>query len=252
MSVNPVAAEGFARAADAYARGRPSYPREAIEWLTRQCALGPGATVVDVAAGTGKLTEVLVPLGGTIIAVEPVDAMRAELEAALPGVAALAGTAEELPLPDGSADTITVGQAYHWFAGESALAEFARVLRPDGRLALAWNARDLTRPYWREVSRIIDPLREDAPEHRSGAWRESLAATERFRRLEAEGFSYRQLVEHDVLLDRVGSISFIAALPPPKREAVLEQVAALVADGPETLELDYLTEVYVFERAGAA
>ncbi len=249
MSVNPVAARGFERAVDAYVRGRPSYPPEAIAWLAAQCALGPGATVVDVAAGTGKLTEALVPLGATVIAVEPLDAMRAALRDALPAVTALAGTAEALPLPDASADTLTVGQAYHWFAGEPALAEFARVLKPGGRLALIWNARDLGQPLWREVSRLIDPLRDDTPQHGNGHWRESLASTSRFHSLQGEGFSYRQQVDRDGLIDRVASISFIAALAPPRRAEVLAELAELAADAPEPLELHYLTEVYVYERA---
>jgi SAM-dependent methyltransferase len=249
MSVNPVAARGFESAAGAYVRGRPSYPPAAIEWLAGHCALGPGATVVDVAAGTGKLTELLVGQGGTVIAVEPVAGMRAALTEVLPGVTALSGTADALPLPPGSADTIAIGQAYHWFAGETALAEFARVLRSDGRLALLWNARDLAQPLWREVSRIIEPLRDGTPEHGNGRWRESLVATTHFRLLAETQLPYRHLVDRQGLLDRVGSISFIAALEPTRRAAVLDELATLVANEPEPLPMDYLTEVYVFERA---
>ncbi len=248
MSVNPVAAKGFQRAADAYVRGRPSYPPEAIDWLAGRCALGPGATVVDVAAGTGKLTERLVGYGATTIAVEPVEAMRAALTQLLPDVTALPGTAAALPLADESADTVTVGQAYHWFAGEPALAEFARVLREDGHLALVWNVRDITQPLWREVSRLIEPLRDDTPQHRDGRWRESFAVTRHFRALGEARFPYRQLVDRGGLLDRVGSTSFIAALTPARREAVLGELAGLVADVAEPLALDYVTEVYVLER----
>jgi SAM-dependent methyltransferase len=248
MSVNPVAAQGFESAADAYARGRPSYPPEAIDWLAQRCRLGPGATVVDIGAGTGKLTERLLGHGGTVIAVEPVAAMRAALTEALPGVVARDGTAEALPLADHSTDTIAVGQAYHWFAGEPALAEFARVLREDGRLALVWNVRDLRQPLWREVSRVIEPLRDGTPQHGDGRWRESLQSTSSFRALDQARFPYRQLVDRSGLLDRVGSISFIAALTSARRQAVLDEVSELVADAPATLALDYVTEVYVFER----
>ncbi len=248
MSVNPVAAKGFQDAAGAYVRGRPSYPPEAIDWLAQTVALGPGATVVDVGAGTGKLTEVLLRPGATVIAVEPVAAMRAELSRTLPAVTALAGTADALPLGEGSADTIAIGQAYHWFAGQPALAEFARVLRADGRLALLWNARDRAQPLWREVSRVIEPLRDGTPQHGDGRWRQSLAETPDFRALAAERFPYRQMVDRDGLLDRVSSISFIAALEPARRAAVLDDLAAVAAQESEPLALDYVTEVYVFER----
>lgn len=250
MSVNPVAAKGFEAAADAYVRGRPSYPAEAISWLQGRCAIGPGSTVVDVAAGTGKFTEALVGLGGTVIAVEPVAAMRAALIDAFPGVTALEGSAEALPLPDASADTITVAQAFHWFAGEPALAEFARVLRGDGRLALVWNTRDLSQPLWRDVSRIIESRQGNTPRHGSGQWREALAATNRFRPLAQARFENRQLVDRAGFVDRVGSTSFIAALAPAPRAELLDEIAALVVDDPEPIALEHVTEVYVLERAG--
>jgi len=248
MSVNPVAAKGFEAAADAYVRGRPSYPAEAISWLQEQCALGPGATVVDVAAGTGKFTEALVELGGTVIAVEPVAAMRSALTDVFPGVTALEGSADALPLAAASADTITVAQAFHWFAGEPALAEFARVLRDDGRLVLVWNTRDQSQPLWREVSRIIGSLQRDTPRHGSGQWRQAMSDTSWFRPLAEARFENRQLVDRAGFVDRVGSTSFIAALAPAPRAEVLGEIAALVADDPEPIALEHVTEVYVFGR----
>jgi len=249
MSVNPMAAKGFQSAADAYVRGRPSYPPAAIEWLAGRCALGPGATVLDVAAGTGKLTELLSAQGATIIAVEPVAAMREALTGALPAVTALEGTAEALPIGPDSVDTVTAAQAYHWFAGEPALAEFDRVLRPDGRLALIWNTRDLDQPLWQEVSRLIEPLRGETPQHGSGRWRESLQSTARFRPVAEARFASTQAVDRAGVLDRVGSISFVAALPERERLAVLGELADLVADEPGTIALRYVTEVYVLAPA---
>jgi SAM-dependent methyltransferase len=246
MPVNPVAAKGFQSAADAYVRGRPSYPPEAIEWLAEWCALGAGATVLDVAAGTGKLTEALLGRGAGVLAVEPVAAMREALTAALPEVAVFDGTAEALPVDDAGVDTITVGQAYHWFAGEPALTEFARVLRPDGRLALVWNTRDLEQPLWRAVSALLEPLRtEDTPQHGTGRWRASLQTTTLFRTVAEARFASRQVVDRGGVLDRVGSISFVAALPEPHRREVLDELAGIVADEPEPIALRYVTEVYV-------
>ena len=136
-----VAARGFQAGAEAYERGRPGYPTDAVDALTDALGVGPGATVVDLAAGTGKLTRLLVPSGATVIAIEPVDAMRRTLAAMLPRVPVVAGTAESMPLRDGSAGAVVAAQAFHWFDGEAALAEIHRVLAPGGRLGLVWNVR---------------------------------------------------------------------------------------------------------------
>ncbi|MBI3690304.1 MAG: class I SAM-dependent methyltransferase, partial [Mycolicibacterium aromaticivorans] len=128
----------FGSEAAAYERGRPSYPPEAIDWL-----LPPGARdVLDLGAGTGKLTTRLVERGLDVVAVDPLAEMLELLSSALPDTPALLGTAEQIPLPDNSVDAVLVAQAWHWFDPEQAVAEVARVLRPGGRLGLVWNARD--------------------------------------------------------------------------------------------------------------
>jgi SAM-dependent methyltransferase len=128
--VHRSASRGFARASEAYERGRPGYPPEAVARLARELELRPGRVVLDLAAGTGKLTAHLVGTGAELVAVEPVAEMRAVIERALPGVAAYAGTAEEIPLETNSVDAVTVAQAFHWFSGEEALVEIHRVVRP--------------------------------------------------------------------------------------------------------------------------
>ena len=130
--IHPAAAGGFSTAADAYERGRPGYPEPAMAWLAERLEIAPGRDVLDLAAGTGKLTRSLVPFGARVIAVEPIDEMREHLFSALPDVEAFDGTAESIPLPDGSVDVVTCGQAFHWFRVEQALPEIHRVLRPDG------------------------------------------------------------------------------------------------------------------------
>ena len=134
MSIREEASRGFGQGAAAYERGRPGYPAEAIRWLVADLRLDPGRTVLDVGAGTGKLTRELVSSGATVVAVEPVPAMRAVLEQAVPAARALEGTAEALPIADASVDAIVAGSAFHWFDGPAAVAEFHRVLRAGGRL----------------------------------------------------------------------------------------------------------------------
>ena len=236
--VHRAAATGFARSVEAYERGRPDYPPEAIAYLQRELDLRPGRTVVDLAAGSGKLTRRLAALGCEVIAVEPVEEMRAAIGA---GIRALEGTAEAMPLPDESADAVTVGQAFHWFDGPRALAEIERVLRPGGALALAWNRRPTeSSRLHAAISEIIAPYRGDAPAHASGAWRDAFAGRE----LREWRHEFSQLLDADGLADRVGSTSFIAALGDEERERVLARVRALAGEGP--VEVPYVCEIHLW------
>src|ERR687892_898838 len=155
-SVHESAARGFAQAPEDYERGRPTYPPEALALLARILRLEPGRTVLDLAAGTAKLTRALVPTGARLVAVEPVAAMRAKLAESLPEARVLAGTAERIPLVDGSVDAVAVAQAFHWFDGDEALAEIHRVLRPGGRLGLVWNMRDEAVSWGAGVTAVME------------------------------------------------------------------------------------------------
>ena len=161
--LHEAAAQGFPGAAASYEAGRPTYPPQAVARLARELHLGTGRAVLDLAAGTGKLTALLVVTGSEVVAVEPVAEMRAVLEAALPGVRALPGTAEAIPLGSGTVDAVTVGQAFHWFRGDEALREIHRVLRPGGGLGLLWNDRDTSVPWVARLSELMEPHRRDAP-----------------------------------------------------------------------------------------
>jgi SAM-dependent methyltransferase len=242
--VHAAAARGFSRAADAYDRARPDYPSAAVGWLAERLDLGPGRTVVDLAAGTGKLTRPLAATGAEVVAVEPVAEMRARIGAA--AARSLDGTAEAIPLPDASADAVAVAQAFHWFDGPRALSEIHRVLRPGGALALVWNRRPLEHPVHAAVERIIAPHRDDAPEHRSGAWRAAFGETTLFGPLEERTFPHSRPHDADALADRVGSTSFIAALDDGPRAEIIAAVRALAAGGP--VDVPYVCEVFVCDR----
>jgi SAM-dependent methyltransferase len=255
MGVHEQARLGFgtARAVAAYERGRPGYPPEAVAELVRMLAIGRGAAVLDLAAGSGKLTRQLLPAGAGLAAVEPSPAMRERLAAAAPGVRVLEGTAEAIPLPDGSLDAVTVGQAFHWFDGPRAVAELQRVLRPGGRVGLVWNVRDESVPWMARVTAIVDRHAGDTPRYRDGRWRAAFDASTGFTPLQVRRFRHRHELDRERLLDRFASISFVAALPDAARARVLADIEQVVEAepslaGPGPVMVPYRTDLFWAER----
>jgi SAM-dependent methyltransferase len=246
MEIHDAARRGFEREADAYERGRPEYPPAAVDWLDEQLGIAPGRVVIDVGAGTGKLTRALLPSGADVVAVEPVDAMRDVLMRQWPGVPALSATAEALPVADASSDAIVVGQAFHWFDGPRALAEFHRVLREGGRLGLIWNRRRLEQQMQQEIDEIIEPYRGDTPAYRGEGWRRPFKRGELFEEVATRTVPFEQRLDAEHVVDRVGSISFIAALELGPRVEVLDRVRRLAEARREPLE--YVSDVFVFRR----
>jgi ubiquinone/menaquinone biosynthesis C-methylase UbiE len=245
--VHEAASVGFSRSAEAYDRARPDYPAAAIERFCVAVGIEPGSRVLDVGAGTGKLTAPLAERGAEVLAVEPVAEMRARIAERTPRATAVAGVAERLPADDGWADAIVAGQAFHWFATERALAEFARCLRPEGRLGLIWNRRSANDELQRRITALLEPVRGDAPRHAMGAWREVFERPEPFTQVDGFELEFVQELDRDGLLDRVGSISFVAALEPERRRGLLAQVAELCPEG-STVELPYICEAFVYGR----
>jgi SAM-dependent methyltransferase len=241
------ATTGFDRAADVYDRARPEYPDPVVDRLVAELGVGAGATVVDIGAGTGKLTRPLLARGLRVIAVEPVAGMRATLAATTPGADVRDGTAERLPLGDATADAITVAQAFHWFATAEALTEFRRVLRPGARLAIVWNTRDLSQPLHRALHETLAPYRTDEPRHYHGDWAAVFGENAPFRLVAHVEHPHVQELSREGLVERALSTSFIAALPDAERDAVAGRVRALAPAEP--VGLAYTSEVFVYEPA---
>ena len=224
----------FGSEAAAYERGRPSYPPEAIDWL-----LPPGARdVLDLGAGTGKLTTRLVERGLDVVAVDPIAEMLELLSSALPDTPALLGTAEQIPLPDNSVDAVLVAQAWHWFDLDGAVAAVARVLRPGGRLGLVWNTRDERLGWVKDLGRIIG--------HENDPFSEEVSLPEPFTDVARRTVEWTSYLTPQALIDLVASRSYCITSPAEVRTQTLDQVRELLATHPALansrgLALPYIT-----------
>src|SRR3954471_8566865 len=227
----------FDGVADVYERSRPGYAAEAVAWIAERLPFG---RVLDLGAGTGKLTRQLVPYAAEVLAVEPGDEMRRVLQEVVPGGDVLFGTAENIPLPDASVDAITVAQAFHWFEPDRALAEMHRVLRSGGGVALLWNEWDEDDALLHSINAVIDRLR---PDRSAEVHRELLESTPLFTDRERRQFRHEQTVEADAVIELVQSISAIAAAAPEERERALGEIRDLVGAHPIAFPL--ITEVGV-------
>jgi ubiquinone/menaquinone biosynthesis C-methylase UbiE len=224
----------FGAEAAAYERGRPSYPPEAIDWL-----LPPNAhNVLDLGAGTGKLTTRLVERGLGVVAVDPIPEMLELLSDSLPETPALLGTAEDIPLPDDSVDAVLVAQAWHWFDPQRAINEVARVLRPGGRLGLVWNTRDERLGWVKDLGRIIG--------HEDDPFSHTVTLSEPFENVERHHQEWTSYLTPQALIDLVASRSYCITSPADVRTQTLESVRGLLATHPALanttgLALPYIT-----------
>jgi SAM-dependent methyltransferase len=250
--IHPVVETGYGRAAATYARARPGYPPQLAPWLLAQ--LGTGE-VLEVGAGTGKLTRLLVAAGARVTAVEPVAAMREQLTG-LAGVDVVAARAEELPVPDASVTGAVFSQSLHWTDAPAALTELDRVLAPQGRAGLVWNFRDTSVPWQAELDELLAALRGDAPHSRDGRWQKAVAASA-FAVVDQVTWRWVHDVDVRGVVERVLSVSYVAALEDAGRAAVVARVRELLArrlgvhDDGDPVGFPYATEAYVLARAPA-
>lgn len=274
---------GFAHSAfttaDVYERGRSGYPAEAVAHLTDELDIGKTTTVVDLAAGTGKFTRLLVPTGASVVAVEPVAAMRQQLAEMVPEASSVGAAAERLPLANASVDAVTVAQAFHWFEPRAALAEIHRVLRPGGRLGLIWNRADTSVEWVAKLSIIRTSARRDSKGSSSGTnealrllrkakkratrlvssastrpldsdppWvakcRGAFESTLLFSPLQESLFRHGEEMDTDRLIDWIASFSSFSRLSSPEQTRVLDQARRLSAELTPRFMFPYRTDVF--------
>jgi SAM-dependent methyltransferase len=254
-AIPAAAAEGFGHNAEEYERSRPSYPADAVACIVGRARIGPDRRVLDLAAGTGKLTRLLVPTGAEVIAVEPVEAMRVQLIEQVPGVEVLDGTAESIPLGSTSVHAVTVAQAFHWFDAPAALAEMRRVLIDEGSLVLVWNTRDRSVDWVRQFGELLvdGDLERPYDMYYDVDYPAVVADAGGFTPVEQWSTTWAQPCDEDLLAARAASVSVVGALPEDDRAEVLSRVRELARTHPDlagrpSFPFPYTTRVYWCRR----
>jgi ubiquinone/menaquinone biosynthesis C-methylase UbiE len=248
--VNAISAQGFEKAATVYEEARPSYPNEVIDLIKSLC--DKPNIIIDLGAGTGKLTRLLGPLDAReIIAIEPTSSMRENLQKIPIITKIIDGTAEHIPFENNTIDMIICGQSFHWFANHRALAEINRVLKPNGLLILVWNFQDNSEREWaKKISDYIDSFGPvGAMRFKSMEWKKAFDNQTFFSALQHKQFKNNHRATRDLLLKRILSTSFIAALPSEQQTKLIDEIQKMMENEEEVRNLQefdvpLLTDVY--------
>jgi ubiquinone/menaquinone biosynthesis C-methylase UbiE len=233
VPLHPLAVN-FAAVADAYERGRPEYPPAAIGALAAELSLAPDARVLDLAAGTGKLTRALLAAGLDVVAVEPQGPLRETLIASVGAERVLSGLAEDIPLPAASLDAVTVADAFHWFDHAAALAEIHRVLHPGGGLAVLVTVPDWSGAGWaQELGQLMATLRPEHPQFEGPPWQQAVRDSGAWSEPREIRVTASRPTDPQRLRDHIESFSWIAAMDTDKRAATMAEVETIMA-GSET------------------
>ncbi len=242
--IHPSAAKGYANKAETYDRGRPDYPDEINQWLRGDLGLNPLKAVLDLGAGTGKFTRRLLGTGASVTAVEPVPEMQKIISLSAPNAEIKVGTAEDIPLGNETMDAVVCAQSFHWFAAKATLAEIGRVLKPGGVLGLVWNVRDEQTGWVAALTDIMAPFAGETPRYHTGRWRRLFPA-KGFGPLREMHFAYGHAGSPEqVIVDRILSISFIAALVPVQQLLIKSQIHDLIEATPSLAGKEEVTFPY--------
>jgi SAM-dependent methyltransferase len=249
MALHPLA-ERFAEVAGEYERGRPEYAAAVVEAIAVELGIPAGARVLDLAAGTGKLTRALLSHGLDVVAVEPLPSLREVLAMNVGGERVYEGVAEAIPLPDGSVYAVTVADAFHWFDHAAALAEIRRVLRPGGGLAVLSTVPDWGGASWaHEVGTLMADLRPEHPHFDGPSWQDAVRAAGDWSAPREIRVTTMQPAVPERVPDYLASMSWVAALPDDRRAEMLAQVGAIVSAGETPAELPVHVVVGLSTRA---
>jgi ubiquinone/menaquinone biosynthesis C-methylase UbiE len=245
-------AEQFASIADAYESGRPDYAPAVVGALAAELGLAPHAAVLDLAAGTGKLTRALLRGGLDVIAVEPQAPLRELLAEHVGAERVRDGVAEAIPLADACVDAVTVADAFHWFDQAAALAEIRRVLRPGGGLAVLKTLPDWRGASWaQEVGAVMQRARPQHPQFDGPPWQDAVRVAGGWSEPREIRVTTSQAVDPEAIVQYLGSVSWIAALPGEERAETLSQLATLIAEGETPAELPLQVVIGVTRPAAA-